>query len=119
MSASPGAQRRATAFLTERLGELSPCPASANAPISSNATVQAVNQTQDYFSVFEEVSKNSIHLNIFERLWVVRTTIDLSKTLSRCTRDTWHKVPTGKVALTLRYRAGTCLCKMTLSRRVS
>jgi hypothetical protein len=38
----------------------------------SNATVGAVNQTQDYFSVFEEVSKYNVNLNYAERLWAVR-----------------------------------------------
>jgi methylsterol monooxygenase len=34
-----------------------------------NATVQGLNQTQDYFTVFDEVSKLNVHLNIIERLW--------------------------------------------------
>ncbi|KJK80177.1 hypothetical protein H634G_04416 [Metarhizium anisopliae BRIP 53293] len=34
-----------------------------------NSTVGALNQTQDYFSVFEEVSKYNVNLNYFERLW--------------------------------------------------
>jgi len=30
------------------------------------------NVTTDYMSVFEEVSKYNVHLNIVERLWAVR-----------------------------------------------
>ncbi|KAG5928057.1 hypothetical protein E4U42_001332 [Claviceps africana] len=35
----------------------------------ANATVGAVNATQTYLSVFEEVSKAHVHLNLIERLW--------------------------------------------------
>lgn len=30
------------------------------------------NQTQDYFTVLEEVTKYNVHLNYLERLWAVR-----------------------------------------------
>ncbi|KAG5950083.1 hypothetical protein E4U53_005506 [Claviceps sorghi] len=35
----------------------------------ANATLGAANATQNYFSVFEEVSKAHVHLNLIERLW--------------------------------------------------
>ncbi len=41
---------------------------------SSNATIHAANQTLDYSTVLQEVSKHSIHLNYFERLWAVSPT---------------------------------------------
>jgi len=39
----------------------------------SNATASALNNTQDYFSVLENVSNLNVGLNYFERLWAVRT----------------------------------------------
>ena len=41
-------------------------------PLHSNATVSALNQTQDYFGVLEEVTKYNVHLNYGEKLWAVR-----------------------------------------------
>ncbi|KAM0484368.1 hypothetical protein ACHAPE_000548 [Trichoderma viride] len=35
----------------------------------ANATFGALNQTQTYFNVLEEVGKYNVHLNLFERLW--------------------------------------------------
>lgn len=40
--------------------------------LCSNATIGALNQTQDYFGVLEEVTKYNIHLNYGEKLWAVR-----------------------------------------------
>lgn len=37
-----------------------------------NATFSALNQTQGYLNVLEEVGKYNVHLNYFERLWAVR-----------------------------------------------
>lgn len=39
--------------------------------MSRNATIHAANQTQDYFTVLQQVAKHSIHLNYAERLWAV------------------------------------------------
>lgn len=42
-------------------------------PFSSNATVKVLgNQTQDYFTVLDTVTKYNVQLNFLERLWAVR-----------------------------------------------
>lgn len=38
----------------------------------SNSTISLSNQTSDYLSVLEEVSKYNIQLNFLEKLWAVR-----------------------------------------------
>ena len=51
-------------------------PASAKRDLTlffSNATASALNQTQGYFTVLDEVAKYNVHLNYFERLWAVRS----------------------------------------------
>lgn len=40
--------------------------------LDRSATFTALNQTQGYFNVLEEVGKYNVQLNYFERLWAVR-----------------------------------------------
>ena len=39
-----------------------------------NTTISGLTSTASITTVFEEVSKYNVHLNIFERLWAVRAT---------------------------------------------
>lgn len=66
---------------------------------NSNATASALNQTQDYFTVFDEVSKYNVHLNVFERLWAVRPTISLPWSL--VVQDMWWRPQPSEAALSL------------------
>jgi len=40
--------------------------------MARNATAAAFNQSQDYFTVLDEVTKLNVQLNTAERLWAVR-----------------------------------------------
>jgi hypothetical protein len=48
---------------------------SADMDAVNAATFQGLNQTQDYFTVLDEVSKYNVHLNYVERLWAVRISL--------------------------------------------
>lgn len=39
--------------------------------VMSNSTL--LSQPETYFGIYNELSKYNVHLNIFERLWAVRT----------------------------------------------
>jgi hypothetical protein len=43
-----------------------------------NSTIAGLSSTASITTVFEEVSKYNVHLNVFERLWAVRSTPILS-----------------------------------------
>lgn len=70
------------------------------------------NATVSYYSVFEEISKNSVQLNYAERLWAVRRqTFPTKRAITSFTSITANECPSS--------RLGTYGCRMTPLRPVS
>lgn len=88
-----------------------------------NATASALNQTQDYFGVLEEVSKYNVHLGYFEKLWAVCTAlIPFPDIIAYFLAVTSRKTESATLILqktNWRCRLGTYTCRTTLLRPVS